>query len=280
MQNKARREGRFTQELLDFYLLEGFLVRLVQSGLDEKFVLKGGSLIPAYGPRRPTRDVDLLAQDLGNDAEAMLAIMIQVASNDHEDGLEFDTASASAEVIRDDDEYQGVRISMKARLATAELVFHIDVSVGDPVYPAPQIVTLPLLLGGELQLRGYPIEMVYAEKIVTALARGTANTRWRDFADIYRLSGYQPIDAAEFKASVARVGEYRAVTLVSLRSTLEGFATIGQIRWAAWVRKKGLGESLPTDFESILEGVFSFADPVLTAESPSGKWDPMSRTWF
>ena len=82
------------------------------------------------------------------------------------------------------------------------------------------------------------------------------------------------------KASLARVGEHRAVALVSLRSTLDGFATIGQMRWAAWMRKQGLEESLPTDFESLLEGVCSFADPVLTTESPSGKWDPMSRTWF
>lgn len=58
----------------------------------------------------------------------------------------------------------------------------MDINVGDPIWPEPQEVRLPRLLEGELVIRGYPLEMVLAEKIVTALARGTANTRWRDLS--------------------------------------------------------------------------------------------------
>jgi hypothetical protein len=65
---------------------------------------------------------------------------------------------------------------MTAQLATARPHFHVDTNVRDPISPAPKNVRLPRLLGDEIVLRGYPLEMVHAEKIVTAIARGTVNT--------------------------------------------------------------------------------------------------------
>ena len=86
---------------------------------------------------------------------------------------------------------------MSARLATARLLFNVDVNVGDPVWPAPQPVKVPLLLGGTITLRGYPLAMVCAEKLITALERGAANTRWRDFADVYLLGRAHEVDGRE-----------------------------------------------------------------------------------
>ena len=84
----------------------------------------------------------------------------------------------SAEVIREEDDYSAVRVHVETRLASARLPFHVDVNVGDPIWPEPITVALPRLRGGEpIELRGYPIHMVHAEKIVTAAQRGTANTR-------------------------------------------------------------------------------------------------------
>jgi len=65
------------------------------------------------------------------------------------------------------------------------LRFHVDVNVGDPVWPVPGPVEVPRLLGGSVTLLGYPLTMILAEKIVTGVERGTANTRWRDYADVY-----------------------------------------------------------------------------------------------
>ncbi|MSV86033.1 MAG: nucleotidyl transferase AbiEii/AbiGii toxin family protein, partial [Actinobacteria bacterium] len=53
-----------------------------------------------------------------------------------------------------------------------------DVNVGDPITPKPEVIALPRILGGTIQILGYPVEMVIAEKLVTAIERGTANTRW------------------------------------------------------------------------------------------------------
>ncbi|MFZ0157802.1 MAG: nucleotidyl transferase AbiEii/AbiGii toxin family protein [Kineosporiaceae bacterium] len=144
----AKMQGRNVAELLDLYLLEGFLGRLAGSDHGPHLVLKGGALLAAYGTRRPTRDVDLLATDLHIDTDTVLALVRNIAGLPRDDGLEFDPASATAHVIRDDDEYSGVRVSMTATLGRARLTFHVDVNVGDPVWPAPGLVAVPGLLGG------------------------------------------------------------------------------------------------------------------------------------
>lgn len=187
LQNQARRTGRPAQELLQLYVLEGFLARLAASDLRERFVLKGGVLLAAFDSRRPTKDVDLAGIDVANDTATVLELVRRVAGGVPvtDDGIEFVPATATAEVIRDEDDSSGARVHVEAHLASAKLPFHVDVNVGDPIWPSPTSVTVPRLRGGEpIELRGYPMHMVYAEKGVTAIQRGTANTRWRDFGDI------------------------------------------------------------------------------------------------
>jgi hypothetical protein len=86
-----------------------------------------------------------------------------------------------------------------------------------------------------ISVRGYPLEMVLAEKIITALERGTANTRWRDFVDIYLLTGRNAINAQTLKSSMQRVAQFRNAELASLRAALNGYAPIAQPRWRAWL---------------------------------------------
>lgn len=100
-----------------------------------------------------------------------------------DDGIEVARNTATSQVIRDDDEYSGVRVSPNANIATSQNRFHVDVNAGDPIVPSPTTVSVPQLIGGDpIRLKGYPLHMVHAEKIVTAGQRGAANTRLRDFA--------------------------------------------------------------------------------------------------
>jgi hypothetical protein len=279
IQNKARKDKRPTDELLVLYTLEGFLARLANSTYADVLVLKGGVLMAAYAARRPTRDVDLQARDLSNDANHVLGLVRTIATIAAQDGLVFDAAGATAEVIRDDDEYTGVRVSLKARLATAKITFHVDVNVGDPITPEPQTVQLPRLLGGSVELRGYPLPMVHAEKIITAVSRGTANTRWRDFGDIYILARAHPVDAVELAQSIATVAAHRQVALAQLADALDGYAELAQARWASWRRRQKREEDLPASFAEVLDTVAAFADPVLSDAVTSGTWDPAALTW-
>jgi hypothetical protein len=150
LQNEARRTGRPTQELLQLYVLEGFLVRLAASDVRESFVLKGGVLLAAFDSRRPTKDIDLAGLDLANETDTVLALVRSVLDigPPQEDGIEFAADTATAEVIREEDDYSGVRVHIEAGLAGAKLPFHVDVNVGDPIWPEPTTVAVPRLRGG------------------------------------------------------------------------------------------------------------------------------------
>jgi hypothetical protein len=106
--------------------------------------------------------------------------------------------------------------------------------------------------------------MVHAEKIVAAIARGTVNTRWRDFAGVYMLSRRHTIDGTELVRSTRRVAEHRRVQLAPLVEVLAGYAEIAQERCAAWRRRQRLEDRLPEQFQDILTAVIDFADPAIT----------------
>lgn len=275
----AREHHRPVDELLQLYVLEAFLSRLTSSRWAERLVLKGGVLLAAFDERRPTRDIDLQAQALENDTETILAATCEIAAIALDDGVLFDVETATAEPIRDKSIYSGVRVTMTAQLATARPHFHVDTNVGDPISPAPKNVRLPRLLGGEIVLRGYPLAMVHAEKIVTAVARGTVNTRWRDFADIYALARHHAIAGTELVRSTRRVAEHRQVQLVPLAQTLLDYGQIGQQRWTAWRRRQRLEDRLPDSFGEVIAAVINFADPAIIGSAESRSWDPATRQW-
>lgn len=285
MQRQARAEGRTTAEYLRLYALEGFLLRLAQSRLRNRFVLKGGVLLAAYGLRRPTADIDGAALQTANGAEGIRQFVADVAGTalpaELDDGLTFDLSNVTAEAIREEDKYSGVRVRLVSRLASAREPFHVDVSIGDPIWPEPAEISLPRLLGQEpIQLRGYPMEMVLAEKIVTSLERGSANTRWRDFGDIFVLTGCRSFRAAEVRQALRAVADHRQVELANLDDALDGYAEIGQPRWASWRRKLQLTETLPEDFGHALESLKAFANPVITGSVTGlANWDPDQRAW-
>ncbi|WP_199433785.1 nucleotidyl transferase AbiEii/AbiGii toxin family protein [Qaidamihabitans albus] len=281
LRRKARGDGRATDEYLRLYVLEGFLARLAVSRQRENLVLKGGVLLAAYAIRRPTADVDIAARRLPGELEDVRDLVAAVAAHKLDDGIEFDTASVSAEQIRDEDEYAGIRVSLTARLASAVVRFHVDVNIGDPIYPQPAEVRLPRLLGGEIVLRGYPLEMVLAEKLVTALERATVNTRWRDFADIYLLASGHAVSAEVLYKAVRKVADHRRVSLRPLSDVLDGYGRIGQSRWAAWRRKQALERLLPEQFTDVLALVIRFADPALGSLSgvTGQSWQRDSLAW-
>jgi hypothetical protein len=266
----ARANRRPVDELQQLYVLEAFA---------EQLVLKGGVLLAAFDERRPTRDIDLQAQALENDAQMIRATTCEIAAITLDDGVIFDVDTATAEPIRDEEIYSGVRVTMRAQLATARHHFHVDTNVGDPISPAPKEVHLPRLLGGEIVLRGYPLAMVHAEKIVTAIARGTVNTRWRDFADIYMLARHHAINGSELVQATRRVAEHRQVQLRPLTQALAGYGQIGQQRWTAWCRRQRLEDRLPEQFGDIVATVIDFADPAILGFAEGRSWGPAARAW-
>lgn len=281
LQALAQQAGRPTQELLQLYVLEGFLARLAVSEVRDTFVLKGGVLLAAFDTRRPTKDIDLAGLNLANDTNTVLDLVraVLAVTLPEEDGIDYFPETASAQIIREENQYSGVRVHVSARLASATLPFHVDVNVGDPIWPAPTTVAVPRLRGGTpIELAGYPMHMVHAEKIVTAVQRGTANTRWRDFGDIWSLSRLHVIHADELNHAIEEVARYRNARLAPLADVLDGYADLAQGRWSAW-RRRSRSDHLPEPFKIVLEADIEFADPVLLGGVGGLVWNPITGTW-
>lgn len=283
LQQQARRDGRPFDELLTLYTLEGFLARLATSRHRTNLVIKGGLLLAAYDARRPTRDADFAARHVRNDVDEITRLVQEIAAITADDGLAFDLDSARGEVIRDEDAYSGVRVHLDCRLASAETYLNVDINIGDPISPAPEPIHIPRLLDKDqtIDLFGYPLPMIHAEKIVTALQRGSVNTRWRDFADIYLLSRQHPIDGDDLEGALQAVAQHRGVDLVPLAEALAGYADVPgvQSKWSAWRRRQRLDDRLPESFTEVLEQVYRFADPAIAARTAGAEWRPEDLGW-
>jgi hypothetical protein len=145
-------------------------------------------LLAALNARRPTVDADLLATHLSNDIHEVVARVMEIAATpiNPDDGVVYLTDTVKARVIRESDRYAGVRVAMNATVAAADVKLQLDINFGDPVTPAPSTIDYPSLRDdfAPVQILGYPLSTVLAEKLTTAIELGAASTRIRDYADI------------------------------------------------------------------------------------------------
>lgn len=276
---RARREGRPADELLTLYVLERFLYRLSLSAYRDRLVLKGGMLLSAFGQRRPTRDIDLLANATSNDSAAIAALTREIAAVEVDDGVVYDTGRMTTRIIREQDLYAAVRVAVPARVDRARHPLRIDVNVGDPVTPAPTVVSYPALRGEPFRVLAYPIETVLAEKLVTIMARGDTTTRDRDFADVLLLAGHHDIDAASMSAAIAATAAFRQVELRPLSDTLRALGRDRQGDWQRFIARTGLQSVVPADYTEVIRQVTCFADPIVAGRVTSGRWDHLRAQW-
>lgn len=131
--------GRSTDDLMRLYALEGLLARLAVSRHAAQLVLKGGVLLAAYGTRRATRDIDLQARQVTNELGNVLTVIQEIAGITIDDGLTYAPEAATAQAIRQEDAYQGVRVALPCLLARARIGLHVDVNVGDPAFADPAL---------------------------------------------------------------------------------------------------------------------------------------------
>ena len=229
-------------------------------------MLKGGVLLAAFDLRRPTRDIDFLALEIDNEPAAVGKLIADVAGVDVDDGLTFLVETLETSSVRDDDIYPGVRVGLQVLLATARLRLQVDVNVGDPVVPGAALTEIPPILPGTgPTVLAYPRAMVLAEKLVTALQRGAASTRWRDFADLHLMIGADPGDAREVVPSIAAVASHRGVPLAPLHKVLAGMPERAQTRWASWLAQQGLADRVPRSFGELLDRLDQATQPWITA---------------
>jgi predicted nucleotidyltransferase component of viral defense system len=276
---RARHESRPSDELLTLYVLERFLYRLSVSAHRDRLILKGGMLLSAFGQRRPTRDIDLLATATSNEPAEVAALVGEIAALQADDGVIYEISQMTTRMIREQDLYAAVRVAVPASIDRARQALRIDVNVGDPVIPAPAVVSYPALLGEPFPVLAYPIEAVLAEKLVTMVARGDASTRDRDFADVLLLAGRHDIDGTGLSDAIAATAGFRKVDLRPISETLVTLGRERQREWQRLLTRAGLEGLLPSDYTEAIRQVTAFGDPVITGSLASGRWDYQRGQW-
>lgn len=275
LQKLARDQGRPTQQLFELYIHERFLARLATSRFADQFVLKGGMLLAVLDVRRATRDADLLARGLAGNESNLRTVVSEIAEVAMADGVSFDTTTISITPIREGAEYEGVRLALPASLGGAELKLRLDLSFGDPV--EPQRIHYPTLLDDrDFRLLGYPLESVIAEKADTMMFLGDANTRDRDYGNVYLLSEIHLVEAEPLRQALRRVAEHRQHEVRPLGPLLETLREIRQQPWEAFRARAGL-PGLPERFSDVVDAVIDFIDGLQTAEI--SLWNPVRRRW-
>ena len=267
--NKARQEGRPFNELLQYYAMEKFLLRMSKSDYTEQFVLKGALMLRAegIGESRPTRDIDLHS-DHGKEIEELEKMVSDCCRVEvEEDGLQFDPESVEGEEIRDQQAYQGARLKVRGTLGTAKILIQIDIGFGDAIVPEPLWIEYPVILEGESpKLKGYTLESAIAEKFETMGSLDMANSRMKDFYDIYFLITHRKFDKSNIQRAIEETFKRRKTKLPDEKPvafTEDFFADEDKLKqWKAFKQKLPV-EERSLDFEIVMDEIDRFIWPIV-----------------
>lgn len=255
--NLAHARGQPLELLLTRYALERLLHRLSLSPYRERFVLKGALLLTTWfdEPHRATRDLDLLGFGDPSD-DALLAVFREVMTIGVDDGIAFDVAGLQIQPIREDMQYGGSRLRTTAALAGARIPVVVDVGFGDSVEPGVEDIELPVLLDmPSPRLRAYPQETVIAEKLHAMVTLGLANSRMKDYYDVWMLVRTFEIDPARLRRAIEATFSRRGTPLPAAlpEGLTDAFAQddAKQRQWTAFVRN--LSSSAPALREIVIE---------------------------
>ena len=281
--NRKRETGENYEALLTRYALERLLYRLSQSDLREQFVLKGAYafLIWQGNLHRPTRDLDLLGYGSPEQLEMAFRQLCRMDAVP-EDGVRFDPDSVEAQPIRDADEYGGMRVRLDATLGSAELRLQVDVGFGDAVVPAPENTSFPSLLDFPApEVRAYARPTVVAEKLHGLVILGIANSRMKDFYDLWYLSREFSFEGSTLADAIHATFDRRETTLPASQPQALADTFAGddhkQRQWTAFLDRTQLEDHDP-DLAAVIELLNRFLWPPLSASREhrqfSRRWPP------
>lgn len=265
--NIAKAEGRDYGQVLTKFALERLLYRLSQSKHADSFLLKGALLFDLWFdvPLRPTRDIDLLGFGLA-ELPQVIGVFDDLCQISVEDGMVFVADSIKADEIRKEANYAGIRVSMLGLLGTARMAIQVDIGYGDAVTPAPETATYPVLLEDlpAPKLRVYPRYTVVAEKLETLVTLGIANSRMKDYFDLWVLRQQGEFDTDILRSAIAATFARRERTLPSQLPVglSEAFSADlqKQRQWQTFLKKNQLEQ---TELAVVVQALRVWLNPLL-----------------
>jgi Nucleotidyl transferase AbiEii toxin, Type IV TA system len=276
--NLARERQEDFGLVLTKYGLERVLYRMAQSRHREVFVLKGALLFELWTEQRyrPTRDADFLAHG-DNSPERFRAVFKEICQiKVDDDGITFDADTITVERITEDADYEGLRIKFIGYLDNARVPIQIDLGFGDVITPGPVETEVPSMLDlPKARLLTYPRESVVAEKFEAMISLGLANSRMKDFYDIWSLSHEFEFEGGSLSEAIKKTFAKRGTQLpvgtpaVFTREFFEDEHKKKQ--WAAF-RNKNRGYVAEVSLETVCKEIERFVMPLV--EGLNGKKAP------
>ncbi len=250
LQNLARQQGRPFMEVLQYFGLERFLYRLSRSEYADNFILKGALLFNVWDVpgRRTTLDIDFLASTDNRVRSIEKIVKTVCAAKVEPDGLTFPAASVKGVRIRENADYEGVRVKFIGNLEKARIPMQIDIAFGDSVYPKAKELDYPALLDlPKARLRTYPPECVISEKFEAMIKLGSVNSRMKDFYDIWLMFRRLDLPVAGISRALKLTFERRGTSLPTKPPCFpEEFyqeRSDQQVLWKAFLKKNGIGQA-------------------------------------
>ncbi len=285
LKNKAAQDKRPFAELLQYYAMERFLYRLTQSEHVDRFVLKGALMLRVWqSPQfRPTMDIDMLGKT-SNDVNDICAQVTDVISVEADDGLIFDPDTICGERIKEDADYEGVRVHFIGTLDNARVNMQIDVGFGDIIHPEPIEAELPTILDSPApRLLCYSRESAIAEKFEAMIKLRELNSRMKDFYDIWLLSRQFEFDGSVLAEAIRLTLKNRDTEIPDVITAFtEEFIRAKNKQWTAFHKRLGQ-EYVPGDFAEVVADVEKFLQPVAialyVAKAFNRKWS-ISGSWM
>ena len=237
-------------------------------------------------PFRPTRDLDLLGhsdRDIEAIAQTFRVICAQPVA---EDGVTFDVATLTAAPIREEVEYGGVRVRTTATIAGARIPIQVDIGFGDAITPAAIEIDYPTLLDAPTpRLRAYPVETVVAEKFEALVTLGVANSRLKDFYDLWVISQTFELRQSALVEAIQRTFGRRGTVLPSTVPVglTDGFAEVWAAQWRAFLGRDRMAAA-PDALVATVADLRLFLMPLVVGLKeeriwpPSGPWSPAAAT--
>jgi len=270
--NHARSSGEDFNLLLFRYGTERLLYRLGISPHADSFILKGASLFLVWKGQnyRVTRDADLLGIGPA-DAEQILAVFREICGPGAAkvDGVQFEAGTVRAVPIREEQAYDGIRVTVVGMLHRARIPLQIDIGFGDAVTPEPERVEFPTLLDDPPpRLLAYPRYTMVSEKLEAIVRFGMANSRMKDFYDLWLLSRLFEFEGSTLCAAILNTFTRRSTALPGglPKAFSDEFRrdALKQTQWRAFVRKSR-PEDVSGDLDAVIGEVSAFLMPVLEA---------------
>jgi hypothetical protein len=266
--NRAQERGEDFQFILHRYAAERFLYRLGESRYRDRLVLKGAMLFALSGGQvyRPTRDLDFTGYGSSEIADVVRLFQEICAVAVVDDGLIFDPATVTAESIRGNEEYDGLRMRFLANLGKSVVPMQVDVGFGNAIQPPPNEVEFPPLLDSPApRVRAYPLEAVVAEKMHAMVRLGEINSRLKDFYDLYVMSRQFPFGGKSLTDAIAATFERRRTPIDAAQPVALAprfFAdTARAAQWRTYLSRNSLPNA-PADFSAVGEQIRAFLGPL------------------